>query len=146
MRPISTPFLTKGESMTTLRTMLIAGALFLLSTPLGALTARITLSDGSIRTATLEGVGCSTSICSRVVIKGKAGGIPITTRLDSIAAIQDVTANSALLVLKDGTTRRLTLVNDFRIIYLANRSDGGRKEEKLDLARARSVEFIPTPR
>ena len=98
--------------------------------------------DGTTRTATFEGVGCSASICSRVAIKGKANGTAITTRLDSIAAIKDVTADSALLVLKDGTTRRLTLVNDFRVIYLDNRSDGEKKEEKLDLARTRSVEFI----
>jgi len=95
--------------------------------------------DGTVRTATFEGVGCSSSICSRVAIKGKANGTPVTTRLNSIAAIRDVNADSALLVLKDGTTRRLTLINDFRVIYLDNRSAGG---EKLDLARTRSVEFI----
>ena len=128
--------------MTTLRGILIAGALFLHSTSVWGLTARITLNDGTIRTATFEGVGCSTSICSRVAIKGKANGTPVTTRLDSIAAIRDATADSALLVLKDGTTRRLTLVNDFRVIYLDNRSGGEKREEKLDLARTMSVEFI----
>src|ERR1700733_899829 len=128
--------------MTTLRGILIAGALFLPSTPLWALTARVTMSDGTTRTATFEGVGCSASICSRVAIKGKVGGTPVTTRLDSIAAIRDTTADSALLVLKNGTTRRLTLITDFRVIYLDNRSGGEKKEEKLDLARTRSVEFI----
>ena len=128
--------------MTTLRGILIAGALFLPSTPLWALTARVTMSDGTTRTATFEGMGCSASICSRVAIKGKVGGTPVTTRLDSIAAIRDTTADSALLVLKNGTTRRLTLITDFRVIYLDNRSGGEKKEEKLDLARTRSVEFI----
>ncbi len=113
--------------MTTLRRILIAGALLLPSTSLWGLTARITMSDGTIRTATFEGVGCSSSICSRIAIKGKANGTPVTTRLDSIAAIRDATADSALLVLKDGTTRRLTLVNDFRVIYLDNRSGSRRK-------------------
>jgi hypothetical protein len=122
--------------------ILIAGALILPSTSLWGLTARITMSDGTTRTATFEGVGCSSSICSRVAIKGKTDGKPVTTRLDSIAAIRDATAESALLVMKDGTTRRLTLVNDFRVIYLDNRSGGEKKEEKLDLARTRSVEFI----
>jgi hypothetical protein len=125
--------------MTTLRRILIAGALFLPSTSLWGLTARITLSDGTIRTATFEGVGCSSSICSRIAIKGKANGMPFTTRLDSIAAIRDATADSALLVLKDGTTRRLTLVKDFRVIYLDIRTGGA---QKLDLTRTRSVEFI----
>jgi hypothetical protein len=125
--------------MTTLRRIFIAGVLLLPSTSLWGRTARITMFDGTVRTATFEGVGCSSSICSRVAIKGKANGTPVTTRLNSIAAIRDVNADSALLVLKDGTTRRLTLINDFRVIYLDNRSAGG---EKLDLARTRSVEFI----
>jgi hypothetical protein len=60
--------------------------------------------------------------------------------------IRGTTPDSALLVLKDGTTRRLTFVNDFRVIYLDNRSGGKEKEEKLDLARTRSVEFIATPK
>jgi hypothetical protein len=101
------------------------------------------MSDGTTRTATFEGVGCSTSICSRVAIKGKTHGTPVTIQLDSIVAIRAATADSALLVLKDGTTRRLTLTNDFRFIYLDNRSGAKGKEEKLDLARTRSVEFIP---
>jgi hypothetical protein len=126
----------------TLRSILIAGALVLPSTSLWGLTARITMTDGTTRTATFEGVGCSASICSRAVIKGKANGTPVTTRLDSIAAIRNVNADTALLVLKDGTTRRLTLVNDFRVIYLDNRSGGEKREEKLDLARTMSVEFI----
>jgi hypothetical protein len=132
--------------MTTLRRALIAGALFLPATSLWGLTARITLSDGTTRTATFEGVGCSSSICSRIAIKGKANGAAVTTRLDSIAAIRDVTPDAALLVLKDGTTRRLTLIDDFRVIYLDHRSGSGKKEEKLDLARTRSVEFIATPK
>jgi hypothetical protein len=129
--------------MKTLLGILIAGASILPSTSLWGLTARITMSDGTTRTATFEGVGCSSSICSRVAIKGKAGGTLITTRLDSLAAIRGATADTALLVLKDGTTRRLTLINDFRVIYLDNRSGGA---EKLDLARTRSVEFIATPK
>ncbi len=132
--------------MTTLRRILISGALFLPSTSLWGLTARITMSDGTTRTATFQGVGCSSSICSRIAIKGKANGTPVTTRLDSIAAIRDTTPDSALLVLKDGTTRRLTLINDFRVIYLDNRSGGKQIEEKLDLARTRSIEFIATPK
>jgi hypothetical protein len=132
--------------MTTLRRVLIAGALLLPSTSLWGLTARITMSDGTTRTATFEGVGCSASICSRVAIKGRANGTPVTIRLDSIAAIRDATADNALLVLKDGTTRRLTLVNDFRVIYLDDRSGGKETDEKLDLSRIRSVEFIATPK
>jgi hypothetical protein len=129
--------------MTTPRNVFIAAALFLSSTPLWGLTARITMSDGTIRTATFEGVGCTSSICSRVAIKGKSNGTAITTRLDSIVAIREATADNALLVLKDGTTRRLTLSKDFRVIYFDNRSGDA---QRLDLARTRSVEFIAAPK
>jgi hypothetical protein len=104
------------------------------------LIARITMADGSSRTARLEGVGCSQSICSRTAIKGKAGAESLVrTWLDSIAAIRDTTANDALFVLKDGTERRLSLVADFRVLYVASRFSG---TEKLDLAKVRSVEFL----
>jgi hypothetical protein len=89
--------------------------------------------------ARLEGVGCSASICSRTVIKSNAGSDSLVkTWLDSIAAIRDTTASDALFVLKDGTARRLSLVTDFRVLYLANRLGG---TEKLDLAKVKSVEF-----
>jgi hypothetical protein len=106
---------------------------------LSGLTARITMADGTSRMARLEGVGCSASICSRTVIKSKAeNDSPVKTWLDSIAAIRDTTATDALFVLKDGTARRLSLVTDFRVLYLANRLGG---TEKLDLAKVKSVEF-----
>lgn len=130
--------------MKTLAGILIASALVLHSTSLWGLTAKITMRDGTTRTATFEGVGCTASICSRVAIKGnKADGTPVTTRLDSIASIRDTTTSGALLVLKDGTTRPLTLLNDFRVVYLDSRSGGA---EKLDLSRVRSVEFMTTPK
>ena len=61
--------------------------------------------------------------------------------LDSIAAIKDTTENGALLVMKNGTERRMTLVTDFRVLYLAN---GSRSSEKLDLAKIKSLEFLPS--
>ena len=104
------------------------------------LTARITMADGTSRMARLEGVGCSASICSRTVIKSKAGNESLVkTWLDSLAAIRDTTASDALFVLKDGTARRLSFVTDFRVLYLANRLGG---TEKLDLAKLKSVEFL----
>jgi hypothetical protein len=105
------------------------------------LTARITLPDGTIRMATLEGLGCSRSICSRVAIKVKADSNSLVSLwLDSIASIKDTTENDALLVMRDGTQRRMSLVTDFRVLYLANRSP---TSEKLDLAKIKSLEFLP---
>ena len=114
------------------------------------LTTRITLRDGTIRMAKLEGLGCSRSICSRVVIKGKADGNSkgkadgksmVSLWLDRIAAIKDTTENNAPLVMKNGTEQRMSLVTDFRVLYLANRS---RSPEKLDLAEIKSLEFLPS--
>lgn len=109
-----------------------------------ALVARVTLRDGASRTVNLEGVGCSMSICSRVVIKGKNEGESLVRRrLDSIAAIKDTTEGDALFVLKDGTLQRLSLVRDFRVLYLEMRSGG---TEKLDLAEVKSIEFVAPAR
>jgi hypothetical protein len=104
--------------------------------PARALTARVTLLDGSARTVTLEGLGCTIAICSRTVIKGVNDHHALAgTRLDSLAAIRGITPDSASLLLKSGGERRITLVKDFRVLYL----EGG---EKLDLTAARSVEFV----
>jgi hypothetical protein len=107
---------------------------------LPGVAAKITMADGTSRTARLDGVGCSASICSRTFIKGRTGNEPpIEAWLDSIAAIKDTTATEALFVMRDGTERRLTLIKDFRVLYLANRLGG---IEKLDLATVRSVDFL----
>jgi hypothetical protein len=111
---------------------------------LSRLTARITMRDGGTRTFTLEGVGCLQSICSRTAIKAKAEGDSLVrTWFDSLAAIQDTTASDALFVQKDGTSRRMSLINDFRVLYLANRLGG---TEKLDLAKVKAVEFLAAAR
>jgi hypothetical protein len=104
------------------------------------LTARITLPDGTIQMAKLEGLGCSASVCSRVAIKGKTDGGSVSFWLDTIAAIKDTTQNDALLVLKNGTEQRMSLLTDFRVLYLANRSQ---RSEKLDLAKIKSLELLP---
>ena len=104
------------------------------------LTAKITLPDGATRVARLNGVGCSAAICSRVAIQGKAQGDAIVkTRFGSIATINSTNQGDAVLTLKDGTTQRLSLLKDFRVLYLAKPSGG---TEKLDLANVQSVEFL----
>jgi hypothetical protein len=104
------------------------------------LMARVISADGTNQTVMLNGVGCSASICSRVVIRGKSeSGVPLRTRLDSIASIKETTEKDALFVMKDGTEKRLAFVADFRVLYLSNRSGG---EEKVDLTRIQSLEFV----
>jgi hypothetical protein len=109
---------------------------------LSGLTARITLADGTIRTATIEGLGCSEAICSRVAIKGKADGDSLVSFwLDSIAGIRDTTDQDVLIVMKSGAAPRVSLVRDFRVLYLANRT---LSPEKLDLGKIKSLEFLPS--
>ena len=106
----------------------------------GGLSAKITLPDGATRTARLEGIGCNAAICSRVAIKGVAhGDSVIQTRFSAIGAIKETTSEGALFVLKNGTAQRLSLIKDFRVLYLATPSGG---TEKLDLANVKSVEFL----
>ena len=111
---------------------------------LSGLMAKITMRDGTTRTVKLEGVGCLRSICSRTAIKAKTQTDSLTrTWFDSLTAITDITPSDALFVLKDGTSQRMSLVNDFRVLYLATRLGG---TNKLDLASVTAVEFVATQR
>jgi len=112
------------------------------ATQLPGRIARVTQPNGLPRTVTLDGVGCSMSMCSRVVIKGKdTRGKIVGTPLDSIASITVATKDMAVLVMKDGTERNVTLVPDFRVLYVTDRSG---VNERIDLAKIRSVEFLAT--
>jgi hypothetical protein len=105
------------------------------------IVARMTLANGSSRTVTLEGVGCSQTMCSRVAVRSKADGDSRVTRtwLDTIAAIKDVTSEDALFVLRNGTTCRLSVIHDNRFLYFADQNGVG---GKIDLAGVKSVEFL----
>lgn len=108
------------------------------------LDARILFRDGTVRTARLQGVGCSQSICSRTLIKGEDGARRmVSSPFDSLSKIKDTTPNAALFVSKDGTEHRLSLVKDFRVLYLQGPSGG---TEKLDLKSVTSVEFVRVQR
>jgi hypothetical protein len=107
---------------------------------LSALMAKITLPNGTAETVRLNGVGCTESICSRVLIKGKAANNAVVELpFDSIAAIRDIRDNGALFVLKDHSEQRLSFVSDFRVLYLAKE---GTRKEKLDLAKIKSFEIL----
>jgi hypothetical protein len=105
------------------------------------LVARMTLVNGGLQTITLEGVGCSEALCSRVAIRSTADGDSRVTKmfLDRIAAIQDITSKDALFVMKNGTARRLSVVHDNRFLYFADQRG---VEGKIDLAGIKSVEFL----
>jgi hypothetical protein len=101
--------------------------------------ARLTLLNGTSRIVQLDGVGCSESICSRVAIKGRTErGSLVEMRLDTVAAIRRTAGGDSVFVLKDGTIRRLSLVPDFRVLYVTR----GPSAEKIDLATVTSIEFL----
>ena len=103
--------------------------------------ARITLLDGTVRTATLEGFGRPEGICSRIVMKGKnEDNQEVSFPIRSIAAIENSSAQGAVVVMKDGARQRISLVTNFRIAYLANLLF----PQKVDLTRIKSLEFVPT--
>jgi hypothetical protein len=104
------------------------------------LTARIALLDGTYRTVTLDGFGCTAAICSRVFVEGRADdGSAARIWIDSLSAIRDVTANRAVFVMKDGTRQRLSLITDFRVLYL---QEGNAKPQKLDLSKNQLLQMV----
>src|SRR5215831_18562399 len=107
---------------------------------LSGLMARITLPNGATETVRLDGIGCTESICSRVLIKAKTTKNALVEMwFDSIVTIRDIRENGALFVLKDHSEQRLSLVSDFRVLYLAKE---GTRKEKLDLAKVKSFEIL----
>ena len=106
--------------------------------------AKITLRDGETRTRELDGIGCTVAICSRTAIKANTGADQVVkTWFRSLAAIRDTTPADALFVFRDGTSRRMSLINDFRVLYLQDRLG---RAEKLDLATVNTVEFLRSGR
>jgi hypothetical protein len=113
------------------------------------LRAKITMPDGSSRSVVVQGVGCIVSTCSRVAVRSTESSARLAafglhkemnTWLDSLAAIKDITKSDALFVFKDGTTRRLSIVDGNRFFYFANPHFGS---GKIDVTKVRSIEFLP---
>lgn len=103
-------------------------------------TIRLTLRDGSSRLARLDGVGCNESICSRSVVNTRSIGVAgVThTRLDEMVAVREIEPAAALLVLKDGSTHRVSVVPENRVFYVSG-ADG--REQKIELGKLTSIEF-----
>jgi hypothetical protein len=109
--------------------------------PSPSMMVRLTQADGSSRTVALEGVGCSESICSRVVVISRAEGDAgaISTPLDTVAVITNIRDDKAQFVFRDGTMKRLSVVPWNRVFYV----HGGAGSETIDLAQLSLVEFLP---
>lgn len=105
------------------------------------LEARMTRANGVSQAITLDGVGCSEALCSRVAVRARAVDDPRVTKtwLDTIAAIRDITSKDALFVLKNGTAQRRSVVHENQFLYFADQHGG---EGKIDLAGIKSIEFL----
>lgn len=101
---------------------------------------RLKVRDGSSQVVTLDGVGCDETICSRVAVNARSLGNVIAnrTRFADIAAIRDISEAAATFVLKNGTTHRLSVVPDNRVLYVF---DANHQAQKISLQRLTSVEF-----
>jgi len=101
---------------------------------------RLSFRDGSSQIVQLNGVGCDESICSRTIVNTRAGGRAVVdhTRLDEIALVRNIDDGDAVVVLKDGSTRRVSVVPDNRVLYV-NGADGRR--QKIRLHQLTSIQF-----
>jgi hypothetical protein len=105
-----------------------------------SLRATVTSVDGTARTVTLEGVGCSISMCSRVRAKDTNKD---NVWLDGLSSVRQISNDGhgpvqAIFRFKDGAERQASIVEGNRILYIR---DGFRATEKLDLASVTRIDF-----
>jgi hypothetical protein len=124
----------------------LIGATSLASTPhndprhRSSLRARVTMVDGSTRSITLHGVGCTDSICSRVRAKDTASD---DVWLDGLASVRNISHKTsgpvtADFTFKDGVERHVSIVELNRVLYIEGRFG---LTHQLDLARLTRIDF-----
>jgi hypothetical protein len=104
-----------------------------------SLRATVTLADGGARTVTLEGVGCTVAMCSRVRVLDTNAG---TVWLDGLSSVHDISREAdgvtAVLTFRDGSEHRASIRAGNRVLYLARHFG---LTEQLDLAGVTKIEF-----
>lgn len=105
-----------------------------------SLRAIVTMSDGTTRRITLQGVGCTESMCSRVRAKDTKADDVWLDRLASVQAIShEVTGPiTAVFTFKDGGQRQASIIEWHRVLYVEGRFG---LPQKLDLARLTRIDF-----
>ena len=106
-----------------------------------SLKANVTMQDGSIRSVTLQGVGCASSMCSRVRARSTEADKVWLDGLASVSAIssQDATGPvSATFTFKDGSERQVSILGDNRVLYVQQHFG---VTEKLDIGRLNKINF-----
>ena len=103
------------------------------------LRAVLTMADGTTKAVTLEGVGCTTSMCSRVRARENNSDDIWLDGLTSIRQIHDANgAIQATFIFKNGKEREGSIVQDNRVLYVSRWLNS---PEKVDLARVLRIDF-----
>jgi hypothetical protein len=105
-----------------------------------SLRATVTMTDGTNQTVTLQGVGCTENICSRVRaldVKSKS------LWLDELASVHAISrgangAVTAVITFRDGRERQASIVQGNRVLYIKGHFG---RTERLDLARIARIDF-----
>jgi hypothetical protein len=105
-----------------------------------SLRAFLTMTDGTTRTVTLQGVGCSIGMCSRVRAKDLNAN---NLWLDGLASVSDVSQNTdgpvtATFKFKDGEEHQAAIVALNRVLYVKGHFGSSKK---LDLAVVTKIDF-----
>jgi hypothetical protein len=104
-----------------------------------SLLVSVTMTDGTCRRITLQGVGCTQGMCSRVHVKD------IQTNnvwLDGLLSVSDISQNAtgpvhAVFTFKNGESRQASVPALNRVLYVGNLF----WIRQLDLAKVRRVDF-----
>ena len=105
-----------------------------------SLRARVTMVDGTSKAITIEGVGCTENICSRVRATALMAD---NIWLDGLASVRVLSHNSngpvrALFAFRSGVERHASVVQVNRVLYVAGRL---RRTEQLDLGSLTRIDF-----
>ena len=103
---------------------------------------RLTLRSGESRETTLDGVGCSQSLCSRVAIRARAergGQNEQLIRFGEIRSIQVRGAGRVTIDRFDGSSEQLVVPVENRVLYLIDPRDS---LKRLDVRELSAIEFL----
>jgi hypothetical protein len=105
-----------------------------------SLRATVTATDGTFRAITLQGVGCTISLCSRVRVNDTKSN---SVWLDGLASVQPISQDAdgsvrAIFTFKDGAEHQASVVAGNRVLYVQGRFG---RTERLDLASLTKIDF-----
>jgi hypothetical protein len=105
-----------------------------------SLRARVTMVDGTSRAITIQGVGCTDSICSRVRATALTAD---SVWLDGLASVRAISHDingpvKAVFAFKNGMERQASIVQVNRVLYVDGRFG---RTEKLDLGSLTRIDF-----